>query len=256
VDAELPLTGRHAVITGASRGIGAAIATRLAGMGAQTTLIGRDRRALERQASGDRNARAVVCDVTDPAQVERAFAEARERMPIAILINNAGAAESAPFQKTSDAMLERMLAVNLGAAFRCARSALPSMIETGWGRIVNISSIAGLRGYPYVTAYVAAKHALVGFTRALAMETARKGITVNAVCPGYTDTELVRNSVATIVAKTGRSESEALHELIRHNPQARLIRPEEVADAVAWLCGPGADSITGQAIAVAGGEIM
>ena len=130
------------------------------------------------------------------------------------------------------------------------------MIETGWGRIVNISSIAGLRGYPYVTAYVAAKHALVGFTRALAMETVRKGITVNAVCPGYTDTELVRNSVETIVAKTGRSESEALGELIRHNPQARLIRPEEVADAVAWLCGPGADSITGQAIAVAGGEIM
>ena len=225
-------------------------------MGALTTLIGRDRRALDLQAGGDRNARAVVCDVTDPAQVERAFAESLEHAPIAILINNAGAAESAPFLKTSDAMLERMLAVNLGAAFRCARAALPSMIETGWGRIVNISSIAGLRGYPYVTAYVAAKHALVGFTRALAMETAHKNITVNAVCPGYADTELVRNSIATIVAKTGRSESEALHELIRHNPQARLIRPEEVADAVAWLCGACAGSITGQAIAVAGGEIM
>jgi NAD(P)-dependent dehydrogenase (short-subunit alcohol dehydrogenase family) len=256
VGAELPLAGRHAVITGASRGIGAAIAARLSAMGAQTTLIGRDRRALDLQSVHNPNARGIVCDVTNPGQVDEAFAEARARAPIALLINNAGAAESAPFLKTSEAMLERMLDINFRAAFRCARAALPSMVEAGWGRIVNISSIAGLRGYPYVTAYVAAKHALVGFTRALAMETARKGITVNAVCPGYTDTELVRNSVATIVAKTGRSETEALGELIRHNPQARLIRPEEVADAVAWLCGPGADSITGQAIAVAGGEIM
>jgi NAD(P)-dependent dehydrogenase (short-subunit alcohol dehydrogenase family) len=225
-------------------------------MGANTTLIGRDAHALDQEASRIAQSRALVCDVTDAAQVEKAFAEMLARGPIAILVNNAGAAESAPFQKTSDAMLERMFAVNFGAAFRCARAALPSMVETGWGRIVNISSIAGLRGYPYVTAYVAAKHALVGLTLALAMETARLGITVNAVCPGYTDTELVRKSVATIVAKTGRSETDALGELIRHNPQARLIRPEEVADAVAWLCGPGAGSITGQAIAVAGGEIM
>ncbi|HEY2447172.1 MAG TPA: SDR family oxidoreductase [Rhizomicrobium sp.] len=254
--ADLSLEGRHAVVTGASRGIGAAIAARLADMGAQTTLMGRDASALESEASRNPDARVIVCDVTNPDQIEKAFAEARARAPISILVNNAGAAESAPFLKTSDEMLERMLAINLMAAFRCTRAALPSMIGSGWGRIVNISSIAGLRGYPYVSAYVAAKHALIGVTRALAMETARQGITVNAVCPGYTDTALVRKSVATIVAKTGRSEDEALGELVRHNPQARLIRPEEVADTVAWLCSSAAESITGQAIAVAGGEIM
>ena len=130
------------------------------------------------------------------------------------------------------------------------------MVTAGWGRIVNVSSIAGLRGYPYITAYVAAKHALVGFTRALAMETVRQGITVNAVCPGYTDTELVQNAVSNIVAKTHRSAEEAIDDLIRNNPQGRLIRPEEVADTVAWLCGLDAESVTGQAIAIAGGEIM
>jgi NAD(P)-dependent dehydrogenase (short-subunit alcohol dehydrogenase family) len=256
VPADAPLAGRHAVVTGASRGIGAAIAMRLAAMGARLTLIGRDSDALERVAHRIGDARVCRCDVTDAGQVETAFAEARACAPIAILINNAGAAASAPFLKTSEAVLERMLAVNVASAFRCTRAALPSMLAGGWGRVVNISSVAGLRGYPYVTAYVAAKHALVGFTRALAMETARQGVTVNAVCPGYTDTELVQGAVATIVAKTGRSETEAVQELIRGNPQGRLIRPEEVADAVAWLCGPGADSITGQAIAVAGGEIM
>ncbi|MGH6877009.1 MAG: SDR family NAD(P)-dependent oxidoreductase, partial [Rhizomicrobium sp.] len=156
--AELPLAGRHAVVTGASRGIGAAIAARLALMGAETTLIGRDRKALEREADRSGRARAIVCDVADPEQVQKAFAEARASAPIAILVNNAGAAESAPFLKTSDAMLERMLTVNLAAAFRCSRAALPSMIESGWGRIVNVASIAGLRGYSYVTAYCAAKH--------------------------------------------------------------------------------------------------
>jgi len=256
VPADLSLSGRHAVVTGASRGIGAAIAARLAEMGALTTLIGRDAEALRREASRNKEARVALCDVTDPAQVEMVFAEACARAPVAILINNAGAVESAPFLKTTDAMLERLLDVNLLSAFRCARAALPPMIAVGWGRIVNIASIAGLRGYPYVTAYVAAKHALVGLTRALAMETARQGITVNAVCPGYTDTELVHNAVATIVSRTGRSEADALGELIRNNPQGRLIQPEEVAETVAWLCSPGAGSITGQAIAVAGGEIM
>lgn len=254
--AELPLSGRHAVVTGASRGIGAAVAWRLAQMGAQTTLIGRDRETLEHEAARGAEARAIVCDVTEPAQIERAFAEAAARAPIAILINNAGAAESAPFLKTNDDALERMLAVNLVSAFRCTRAALPSMQALKWGRIVNIASIAGLRGYPYVTAYCAAKHALVGFTRALAMETAKSGVTVNAVCPGYTDTELVRKAAENIASKTGRSEADAVSDLIRNNPQARLIRPEEVADTVAWLCGSDAGSITGQAIAVAGGEIM
>lgn len=254
--ADPPLAGRHAIVTGASRGIGAAIAVRLAQMGAETTLMGRDRDALEREAARSAHARAIICDVTDPVRVDHAFAEARARAPIAILINNAGATESAPFLRTSDALLERLMAVNVTSAFRCTRAALPSMIELGWGRIVNVASIAGLHGYPYITAYCATKHALVGFTRSLASETARQGITVNAVCPGYVDTELVRHAVAAIVAKTGRSEDKVIGEIIRHNPQGRLIRPEEVADTVAWLCGPDAGSVSGQAIAISGGDAV
>jgi len=250
------LSGRRAVITGASRGIGAAIASRLADAGAATVLIGRDARALAEQTARTVNSTSAICDVTDAAQVDSVFAELLARGPVDILVNNAGAAESAPFMKTSDAVLERMLAVNLGSAFRCSRAALPAMLAQGHGRIVNVSSIAGLRGYPYVTAYVAAKHALIGFTRALAMEVVQKGITVNAVCPGYTDTDLVRGAARAISSKTGRSEDEVVHEMIRTNPQGRLIRAEEVAETVAWLCGPQTDSITGQAIAVAGGEIM
>ena len=251
--AEQSLAGRHAVVTGASRGIGAAIAHRLARMGALTTLIGRDGEALEREAARSPNAIPLICDVTDADQVDRAFAKASARAPIGILVNNAGAAESAPFLKTSDALLDRMLAVNVESAFRCARAALPSMLENGWGRIVNIASIAGLHGYPYVTAYCTAKHAMVGFTRALAAETATRNITVNAVCPGYTDTDMVRKGAANIAAKTGRSAVEAMQEFVRTNPQGRLIRPEEVADAVAWLCGAEAGAITGETIAIAGG---
>jgi NAD(P)-dependent dehydrogenase (short-subunit alcohol dehydrogenase family) len=247
------LTGRHAVVTGASRGIGAAIAARLAQMGAQTTLIGRDAQALERETARSGNARAIICDVTDAEQVERAFAEARVRAPVTILINNAGIAESAPILKTSDALLDRMMAVNVTSAFRCTRAALPSMIELGWGRVVNISSIAGLVGAAYVTAYCATKHALVGFTRALAVEVARQGITVNAVCPGYVDTDLVRNAVQAVVAKTGLTADKVVGEMIRHNPQGRLIQPEEIADTVAWLCGAQAQSVSGQAIAISGG---
>lgn len=254
MSADLPLAGRHAVVTGASRGIGAAIAYRLAQMGAQTTLMGRDREALEREAARSEQSHAITCDVTNPAEVERAFAEARERAPVAILINNAGAAESAPFLRTSDALIERLMSLNVVSAFRCTRAVLPSMIALGWGRVVNIASIAGLHGYPYVTAYCATKHALVGFTRALASETAQQGITVNAVCPGYVDTELVRKAVAAIVAKTGHGEDKVIGEMIRHNPQGRLIRPEEVADTVAWLCGPDAQSLNGQALAISGGE--
>lgn len=250
------LSGRCAVVTGASRGIGAAIAVRLAQAGAQTVLIGRDAEALAEQQARIPNSQSAICDVTDAGQVERIFSGLLARSAVDILVNNTGAAESAPFAKTSDAVLERMLAVNLGSAFRCSRAALPAMLARGHGRIVNVASIAGLRGYPYVTAYVAAKHALVGFTRALAMELVQKGVTVNAVCPGYTDTDLVRGAASAISAKTGRSEDNVVQEMIRTNPQGRLIRPEEIAETVAWLCGPETDSITGQAIPIAGGEIM
>ncbi|HEY8697909.1 MAG TPA: SDR family NAD(P)-dependent oxidoreductase [Rhizomicrobium sp.] len=249
------LAGRHAVITGASRGIGAATAEALAKLGARLTLMARDKEALGKVAAGIADSRAIVCDVTDAASVSRAFAEARERGPVAILVNNAGIAASAPFLRTDDALLERIFAVNVMSAFRCTREALPDMLAQGWGRVVNVASVAGLKGYRYISAYTASKHALVGMTRALASEVADKNLTVNAVCPSYVDTEMTRRTIANIVAKTGRSETDALAELVRGNPQARLIAPEEVAHAIAWLCAPGMESITGQAIPIAGGEI-
>jgi NAD(P)-dependent dehydrogenase (short-subunit alcohol dehydrogenase family) len=188
--------------------------------------------------------------------VAAAFAQANEVFgPVAILINNAGGAASAPLARTSLALLREMLDVNLVSAFLCSRAVLPDMLADGFGRIVNVASIAGLKGAPYITAYAAAKHAVVGLTRALAMETAAKGITVNAVCPGYTDTDLVRRTIANIVLKTGRSDAEAAAALVGTNPQGRLIRPDEVASTVLWLCAPGAEAITGQAIAIAGGEV-
>jgi NAD(P)-dependent dehydrogenase (short-subunit alcohol dehydrogenase family) len=192
-------------------------------------------------------------DVADQASVERAFACAGA---VDILVNNAGQAASSPFMKTDAAMWQRMLEVNLNGAYHCIQAALPAMLEAGWGRIVNVASTAGLTGYRYVAAYCAAKHGLVGLTRALALELASKGITVNAVCPGYTETDIVQEAVANIVRKTGRSEAQARAELAAANPQGRLVRPEEVAHAVAMLCAPDAAALNGQAIAVAGGEVM
>ena len=244
--------GRRAVVTGAARGIGAAIAETLARLGAEVTLLGRDRAALEVRAWAIQ-ARVMVADVTDANAVADAF---KDHGPAGILINNAGIAKSAPFHRKDDAMWREALDVNLWGAIHCTRAALPWMLESGWGRIVNIASTAGVTGFPYVTAYCAAKHALVGLTRSLAMETAQKGVTVNAVCPGYTDTDVVAQAVANIVAKTGRTAEQARAELAAHNPQKRIIAPEEVAETVAFLCLPSSSSITGQAIAVAGGEVM
>jgi NAD(P)-dependent dehydrogenase (short-subunit alcohol dehydrogenase family) len=253
------LAGQHAVVTGGSRGIGAAVAAALLRLGASVTIVGRDRRALERQletlASGA--VRMVVADVTDQDAVERGFAAAAELAGApTILVNNAGAARSAPFARTDRALWREMLDVNLTAAYRCASLVLPRMLEVGYGRIVNVASTAGLVGYPYVTAYCAAKHGLVGLTRSLALETATTGVTVNAVCPGFADTDLVARAVETIQTRTGRTLDEARTELTRHNPQGRLVRPEEVASAVGWLCLPGSAAVTGQSIVVAGGEVM
>jgi NAD(P)-dependent dehydrogenase (short-subunit alcohol dehydrogenase family) len=197
-----------------------------------------------------------VCDVADGAQVADTFAAiARAGPQVAILVNNAGVAKSAKLAATDDALWNEMLGVNLTGAFLCTRAALPALLEAPHGRIVNVASTAGLVGYPYVAAYCAAKHGVIGLTRALAQELAATRVTVNAVCPGYTDTDLVASSVANIVARTGRTASEARSALAARNPQKRLIEPGEVAAAVAWLCQPASRSITGQAIAVAGGEV-
>lgn len=254
------LHSEHVVVTGAGRGIGAAITRVLAAQGAQISLLGRNRDSLEKIAA-ELNAATKTCvaaaDVTDGAAVQAAFAQARERFgPVTILINNAGQARSAPLHVGDDSLWNEMLAVNLGGVYRCIRSALPDMLQAGRGRIVNIASTAGLKGYPYVTAYCAAKHGVIGLTRALALELARKNISVNAVCPGYTDTDLSREAIANIQAKTGRAATEVRAIFTAHNPQGRMVSPEEVAQTVLWLCTNDVASITGQSIAVAGGELM
>lgn len=252
------LVGRHAVVTGGGRGIGAATGAALAQQGAAVTLLGRNAQRLEAQARslGER-ACGLVADVTDAAAVAHAFHEARRAFgPVDILVNNAGAARSASFEKTDQVLWDEMLSVNLTGTYLCCRQVLPEMLERGFGRVVNVASTAGLTGYAYVTAYCAAKHGVVGLTRALALEAARSNVTVNAVCPGYTDTDMVHAAVANIVAKTGKSEEAARAALVERNPQRRLIRPEQVANAVLWLCLPGAEAVTGQAISVSGGELM
>ncbi len=255
-----PLADRHAIVTGGGRGIGAAIAAALAREGATVSVLGRDAGRLAAQVEalgGASRAQAVGVDVADEASVRAAFAAVQARFGrVDILVNNAGQVESAPFARTDAALWQRMLAVNLTGTYLCTRAALPEMVARGAGRIVNVASTAGLIGYAYVAAYCAAKHGVVGLTRALAIECAKSGVTVNAVCPGYTETDLVREAVAGIVQKTGRSEAEARAALVARNPQARMVQPAEVANAVLWLCLPGSESITGQAIAVAGGEVM
>lgn len=251
------LSGGHAVVTGGGSGIGAAIARALAAEGAALTLVGRRRDALERVAATLPDAGIAPADITSRADVAAAFDAARAaRGPISILVNNAGAAPSAPFARITAEAWRSTMAINLDALFDCCQLALPDLIAADAGRIVTIASTAGLKGYAYTAAYVASKHGAIGLMRALALELAKTGVTANAVCPGFTETDIVAGAVANIRAKTGRSEEEARAELARFNPQQRLIVPEEVASAVAWLCLPENRSITGQALAVAGGEVM
>jgi NAD(P)-dependent dehydrogenase (short-subunit alcohol dehydrogenase family) len=253
------LADRHAMVTGASRGIGSAIAKALAAEGARVSLLGRDRgrlAQLSEELGGASRAVPVTVDVADAASVHAAFSAARLHFgPVHMLINNAGQAASSKFADTDPALWNAILGVNLTGTYLCTRAAVPDMLQLGFGRIVNIASIAGLRGAAYISAYSASKHAVIGLTRSLALEYATKNITVNAVCPGYTDTDMVKLAIANIRTKTGRSENEALAALVATNPQRRLITPEEVAHTVLWLCKSGTESVTGQSIVIAGGEV-
>lgn len=249
------LRSSHALVTGGGRGIGRAIAASLAQSGATVTVLGRDRATLEAAVAAGAAHFAATADVADQAAVSAAIAQAAARQPIDILIANAGIAESAPFARSDAALFARMMDVNFMGVVHAVQAALPSMKGRPYGRIVAVASTAGLKGYAYVSAYSAAKHAVIGLVRSLALELASTGVTVNAVCPGFTETDLVAGSIDNIMSKTGRTKEQAIAELASHNPQKRLIQPSEVADAVLWLCGEGAGAITGQAIAVAGGEV-
>ncbi len=250
------LAGKHALVTGGGTGVGAAIAHSLATAGAKITLAGRRREPLEAKAAEIPGAAIVQADVTDEVEVRTMFEAARAAHgPVSILVANAGAAESVALKNTSLDQWERMLSVNLTGSFLCAREALADMLASNQGRILFVSSTAGLKGYPYVAAYCAAKHGVVGLTRAMASELAKTGITVNAVCPGFTETPLLAESIAKIIEKTGRSEEEARKSLAASNPQGRFVQPEEVAESVVWLCGSASASVTGQAISISGGEV-
>ena len=254
------LSGKHALVTGGARGIGAAVTRALLAHGARVTMLGRSPApggADDLNIEGRPELGYARADVTEPGALLQAFDAARERFgSIDILVNNAGQGRSAPFVKTGFHLWREMMQVNVDGTFHCIHAVLPAMLETGWGRIVNIASTAGLIGYGYVSAYCAAKHAVIGLTRALALEVASKGVTVNSVCPGFTETEMLQETIAAIVGKTGRTEAEARAELTARNPQKRMVQPEDVANAVAWLCLPGSEAVTGQSIAVAGGEVM
>ena len=255
-------TPRRVLVTGATRGIGAAIAQSLAAAGWHVTLAGRTRAALEEVLVTLTLTEGVThdwveLDVTDAASVSRAFAEVHAKGgALQALVNNAGAVETGPLAKLAHEAWDRMLAVNLTGVFLCTQAALPLMLAARAGRIVNIASTAGQKGYAYCTAYAAAKHGVLGMTRSLALEVAAHGIAVNAVCPGYTDTAIVRDGVARIVKATGRAESDALATFSHASPLQRLVRPDEVAATVRWLCTEAPDSLTGQALSVSGGEVM
>jgi NAD(P)-dependent dehydrogenase (short-subunit alcohol dehydrogenase family) len=246
----------HAFITGGGTGIGLATVCALAANGAKLTLVGRDGARVQGAAEEFEHAHGVACDISDEASVAAAFAAARDRYgAVDILVNNAGITPSAPLHKTTLAMWNETLAINLTGAFLCARAALPDMYAAKWGRIVNVASIAGLMGGAYIAAYCASKHGMIGMTRALAKEVAKHGVTANAICPGYVETDIVSRAAENIAAKTALSEDEARASLYASNPQGRLIKPEEVASAIAWLCSDGAAATNGAAIPMSGGEI-
>lgn len=259
---EYPLKNVHALVTGGGKGIGAAVTRRLASMGASVTVLGRTPEPLERlveelQRAYSREFFVSPADVTDELQIKQAFTKAKENLaPISVLVNNAGAADSVPLVKMGTDRWQHMLDVNLTSTFMCTKQVLPAMLESGWGRVVNLASVAGLTGYPYVSAYCAAKHGVIGLTRALAAETAGTGVTANAVCPGYVDTDLVAQSVERIGDKTGRSKDEIRQHIAEQNPMGRMLTSEEVASAVAWLCHPEQAMVSGISLPITGSEVF
>lgn len=250
----MDLTGRHALVTGGGRGIGRAVAAALKTAGARVSIIGRNAASLQAAISDGAADAFATADVADEAALAAAMQELSRDNPLDIVVANAGGVETGPFMRSDAARFRRMLELNLIGTVNAFHAALPGMSGRGQGRLIAIASTAGHRGYPYVSAYCAAKHAVIGLVRSLALETARSGVTVNAVCPGYTDTDMVADSLAAITAKTGRPGEQAQAELVKANPQGRLIQPEEVAAAVLYLCGPASGAITGQSILINGGE--
>jgi NAD(P)-dependent dehydrogenase (short-subunit alcohol dehydrogenase family) len=247
------LTGKVAAVTGAGRGIGKAVAHRLARLGAHVVALGRDEEALRAAAHGFGDMSVHVCDVTDAAGVAAVFGSLDR---VDILVNNAGTASSNPVARVTLDEWEHHLAVNATGVFLCTQAVLAGMRERGWGRIVTIASTAAHVGTPYIAAYAASKHAALGFTRVVAAEVAGSGVTANAVCPGYVDTDMTERTIATIVAKTGMSAGEATERITAGSRQGRLLEPEEVAGAVAFLCSDEAAAINGQSIVIDGGGIQ
>ena len=259
---EKPLQGQHAMVTGGSRGIGAAISNILAHLGANISLTGRTQDTLDEQANHLKSEYGVEVfmttgDMSQEPDVEKCFAGAVDALgDITILINNAGVGKSAPFHRMETEFWNMTIGLNLTGTYLCTKQVFGKMRDAGYGRIVNISSTVGLRGYPYIAAYCASKHGVIGLTRTLALEAVKKGITVNAICPGYTDTDLVAEAVDSIVGKTGRKRDDIQSEIDNMSPMGRMVTPEEVAETTGWLCLPSSASITGQAIVIAGGAVM
>jgi NAD(P)-dependent dehydrogenase (short-subunit alcohol dehydrogenase family) len=257
-----PLKGQHALITGGSRGIGAAISNALAALGADISLVARDLKTLEIQSNYLKsefgvNVFSTSTDITNEKEIESSFKKSEKiNGAVDILINNAGIGKSMPFHKMDLDFWKTTLDLNLTGTFLCTKQVYENMRERGYGRIINISSTVGLRGYPYIAAYAASKHAVIGLTRTLALEAVKKGITVNAICPGYTETDLVSEAIDNIAKTSGRDKVTIKTEIENMSPMGRLVTPEEVAESAAWLCLPSSASVTGQAIVVAGGSVM